>query len=96
LTKAVRGRALSSRQDSATKFAEVTSAIARIGQQAREAANASSRAASTQARWRSEDAAVAALQRQVDELKTALGGIYGARDVIIDLRERLDRMERSL
>jgi Zn-dependent M16 (insulinase) family peptidase len=35
------------------------------------------------------------LQRQVDELKQAQGNVYGARDVILDLRERLDRVERQ-
>ncbi len=40
-------------------------------------------------------AAATGLQRQIDELKTALGGIYGARDVILDLRTRLDRIETA-
>lgn len=35
------------------------------------------------------------LQRQVDEVKQAQGSVYGQRDVILDLRERLDRMERQ-
>jgi 4-amino-4-deoxy-L-arabinose transferase-like glycosyltransferase len=35
------------------------------------------------------------LQRQVDELKQAQGSVYGAREVIMDLRERLDRVERQ-
>lgn len=35
------------------------------------------------------------LQRQVDELKQAQGSVYGARDVIMDLRQRLDRVERE-
>jgi hypothetical protein len=35
------------------------------------------------------------LQRQVDELKQAQGSVYGARDVILDLRQRLDRVERE-
>ena len=48
-----------------------------------------------QERWRAQDQAVASVQRQVDDLKAAFGGIYGARDVIIDLRERLDRVERA-
>lgn len=48
-----------------------------------------------QERWRAQDQAIAGLQRQIDDLKTSLGGIYGARDVIIDLRERLDRVERT-
>lgn len=34
------------------------------------------------------------LQRQVDQLTAQFTGTYGARDVILDLRERLDRLER--
>ncbi|MCZ7488155.1 hypothetical protein [Rhizobium rhizogenes] len=34
-------------------------------------------------------------QRQLDELKQAQGSVYGARDVILDLRQRLDRVERE-
>ncbi|MES5044095.1 hypothetical protein ABVB72_02310 [Rhizobium nepotum] len=34
-------------------------------------------------------------QRQLDELKQAQGSVYGARDVILDLRQRVDRMERE-
>lgn len=33
------------------------------------------------------------LQRQVDELKENFASVYGARDIILDLRERLDRIE---
>lgn len=35
------------------------------------------------------------LQRQLDEVKQAAGNVYSARDVILDLRERLDRVERQ-
>ena len=34
-------------------------------------------------------------QRQIDEVKQALGGIYGTRDALLDLRSRLDRVERE-
>ncbi len=34
-------------------------------------------------------------QRQIDEVKTAQGSVYGARDILLDLRERIDRMERQ-
>ncbi|MBB3947702.1 hypothetical protein GGQ73_003673 [Rhizobium skierniewicense] len=34
-------------------------------------------------------------QRQIDDQKQAQGSVYGARDVILDLRERLDRVERG-
>ncbi|WP_244483779.1 hypothetical protein [Rhizobium sp. Root482] len=36
------------------------------------------------------------VQRQVDELKQAQGGIYGARDIIMDLKENQQRLEREL
>lgn len=45
--------------------------------------------------WQNYDQRFSDAQRQIDELKTALGSIYNARDVIIDLRERLDRVERT-
>ncbi|MCK8779106.1 hypothetical protein M0654_03810 [Rhizobium sp. NTR19] len=35
------------------------------------------------------------LQRQLNEVKEAQGSVYGARDVILDLRQRLDRVERE-
>lgn len=34
-------------------------------------------------------------QRQIDELKQSQSSVYGARDVILDLRQRVDRMERE-
>lgn len=34
-------------------------------------------------------------QRQLDEIKAQQAGIYGARDAMMDMRERLDRLERT-
>lgn len=45
--------------------------------------------------WASQSSRDSDQQRQIDELKQAQGSVYGARDVILDLRERLDRMERQ-
>ncbi|MGE7367921.1 hypothetical protein ACQKKX_02470 [Neorhizobium sp. NPDC001467] len=45
--------------------------------------------------WQNYTASDANMQRQLDELKQAQGSVYGARDVILDLRERLDRVERQ-
>ncbi len=45
--------------------------------------------------WTSQASKDSDQQRQIDELKQAQGSVYGARDVILDLRERLDRMERQ-
>lgn len=45
--------------------------------------------------WASQSSRDSDQQRQIDELKQAQGSVYGARDVILDLRERLDRVERQ-
>lgn len=45
--------------------------------------------------WQSYDQRFSDQQRQLDDLKQAQGSVYGARDVILDLRERLDRIERQ-
>jgi uncharacterized protein YifE (UPF0438 family) len=45
--------------------------------------------------WTAYDQRIVDQQRQLDELKQAQGAIYGARDVIMDMRERLDRVERQ-
>lgn len=45
--------------------------------------------------WQNGEQRDADLQRQIDELKQAQGSVYGARDVIMDLRQRLDRVERE-
>ncbi|TBF08739.1 hypothetical protein [Rhizobium ruizarguesonis] len=45
--------------------------------------------------WDNYDQRFADQQRQIDEVKQAQGSVYGQRDVILDLRERLDRMERQ-
>ncbi|WP_244489912.1 hypothetical protein [Rhizobium sp. Leaf391] len=45
--------------------------------------------------WQNDTATDANLQRQIEELKQAAGSVYGQRDIILDLRERLDRIERQ-
>jgi len=35
------------------------------------------------------------LQRQLDEMKQAAGSVYGLRDILLDLRNRKDRVERE-
>lgn len=45
--------------------------------------------------WLSYDQRFIDQQRQIDEVKQAQGSVYGQRDVILDLRERLDRVERQ-
>lgn len=86
---------LVSRQDYDARFARVDAALKALEQQTREAQSSVVPRGEHQERWRSQELAAAGLQRQIDDLKQALGSIYGARDVIMDLRERLDRVERS-
>ncbi|KQS74517.1 hypothetical protein [Rhizobium sp. Leaf383] len=45
--------------------------------------------------WRNNDQQLAQIQKQIDELKAGQASTYSARDVILDLRERLDRVEQS-
>lgn len=45
--------------------------------------------------WSNYDQRFTDVQRQVDELKAAQGSVYGARDFLLDMRERLDRVERD-
>lgn len=85
---------LLNRTDVDAKVLRLDTDLSKLEGQVREAAAAVVPRGEHQERWRSQDAAVAAVQRQLDDLKAALGGIYGARDVILDLRERLDRVER--
>ncbi|RXF75440.1 hypothetical protein [Hansschlegelia zhihuaiae] len=83
------------RQDLDARFARVDAAVAELERRARAAGEAVVPRGEHQERWRGQDAAIASVQRQLDELKSALGGVYGARDVILDLRERLARVERA-
>lgn len=45
--------------------------------------------------WRNTDQQLAQIQKQIDELKQGQASTYSARDVILDMRERLDRVERA-
>ncbi|MEX4006960.1 hypothetical protein [Neoaquamicrobium sediminum] len=45
--------------------------------------------------WSSYDQRFSDHQRQIDEVKQAQNSVYGARDVLIDMRERLDRLEQQ-
>jgi hypothetical protein len=45
--------------------------------------------------WQSFDQRFSDHQRQLDDVKQAQGSVYGQRDIILDLRERLDRVERQ-
>ena len=44
--------------------------------------------------WISEDQQRAQMQKQIDELKANSAATYGARDALLDMRDRLDRLER--
>jgi hypothetical protein len=45
--------------------------------------------------WAAYDQRFVDQQRQLDDVKQAQGSVYGQRDIILDLRERLDRVERQ-
>lgn len=47
-------------------------------------------------RWRSVDLSLANVQRQIDEIVARQGAVYGQRDVILDMQDRIDRMEALL
>lgn len=46
--------------------------------------------------WQSDDQQKASLQKQIDELKQGQANTYSARDLLLDMRERQDRLERQL
>lgn len=46
--------------------------------------------------WQSEDQQHAQMQKQIDELKQGQANTYSARDLLLDMRERQDRLERQL
>ncbi|MDW9447220.1 hypothetical protein GOA58_05900 [Sinorhizobium meliloti] len=46
--------------------------------------------------WQSYDQRFLDHQRQIDEMKTAQGSIYGQRDIILDLKENQQRLEREI
>jgi hypothetical protein len=46
--------------------------------------------------WQSDDQQKASLQKQIDELKQAQANTYSARDLLLDMRERQDRIERQV
>lgn len=43
--------------------------------------------------WAGADQRFSDVQRQIDELKQAQGSVYGQRDIILDLKDRLNRIE---
>jgi len=45
--------------------------------------------------WQNYDQRFLDQQRQIDEVKQAQNSVYGARDVLMDMRERLDRLEQQ-
>ncbi|EPE95695.1 hypothetical protein [Rhizobium grahamii] len=45
--------------------------------------------------WQNYDDRSKDFQRQIDEIKQAQGSVYGQRDFMLDIRERLDRLERD-
>ncbi|WP_275790584.1 hypothetical protein [Pararhizobium gei] len=77
-----------SRNEYIDKFGAVNIAIGKINEQMVPRAE-------LERAWTSEDQQRAQMQKQIDELKQGQASTYSARDVILDLRERLDRVERQ-
>lgn len=46
-------------------------------------------------RWRSTDAEIAGVQRQLDQLRADFGGTYSLKDALRDLQQRLERIENK-
>ncbi|NLS19916.1 hypothetical protein HGP16_25590 [Rhizobium sp. P40RR-XXII] len=46
--------------------------------------------------WQSDDQQKAQIQKQIDELKQGQANTYSARDLLLDMRERQDRLERQI
>lgn len=46
-------------------------------------------------KWRGNTAALAAIQNQIDVMRAQAGDTYTLRDAVMDMRERLDRIERD-
>lgn len=45
--------------------------------------------------WQNYDQQMQDKQRQIDEIKAAQNSVYGARDAMMDMRDRLDRLEQQ-
>ncbi|HEY0292809.1 MAG TPA: hypothetical protein VGC51_10835 [Hansschlegelia sp.] len=86
---------LLNKQDIDAKVAAVSADLRTLEARTRDDAQGIVPRGEHEERWRAIDGSIASVQRQVDDLKQALGGIYGARDVILDLRSRIDQLERG-
>lgn len=86
---------IASRNDNDAKFAAARSAVdtdlTRVEDQLKDQVPR----AEHERVWLGYDQRFMDVQRQVDELKQAQSATYGLRDVILDIRERQDRLERA-
>lgn len=73
---------LLSRTDSNDRFSKIETGLVSRGEHERV--------------WLSNDQRFVDMQRQLDELKLAQGSVYGARDVIQDLKRNQDRLEEQI
>lgn len=98
------GNRLVARQDNENKFKALDEDVEKLAGRVEDVRDSVVPRGEHEERWRSQDAAVqnareeaekasVSLQRQIDEVKESLGGIYGARDVIRDIQARMDRLE---
>lgn len=77
-----------SRNEYIDKFSQINAALGKVNDQLVPRAE-------MERAWQSEDQQRAQMQKQLDELKANSAATYGARDALLDLRARLDRMERE-
>lgn len=98
---------LLSRQERSIIDQRIEADIAKLEEQFRKAADATVPRGEHQERWRSIDAAILAnreaytgmiadLQRQIDEVSERQGAVYGQRDIILEMQDRIDRAEQLL
>lgn len=78
-----------SRNEYIDKFGQMNAAIGKVNDQLVPRAE-------LERVWQSDDAEKAQLQKQIDEIKQAQASTYGARDIIFDLKENQQRLERDL
>lgn len=46
-------------------------------------------------RWRGADQRFSDVQRQIDSISTAFGGSYSLRDALLDMKDKIERLERE-
>lgn len=78
-----------SRNEYIDKFGQMNAAIGKVNDQLVPRAE-------LERVWQSDDAQKAQLQKQIDELKQGQASTYSARDILLDLKENQQRLDREL